>query len=33
MTASPKWQVSHPDFTIRSDPKAQEELGADLMGL
>lgn len=33
LTASPKWQVSHPDFTIRRDPKAQEELGADLMGL
>lgn len=26
-------QVGHPGFTIRTDPKAQEELGADRMGL
>lgn len=33
LTDSPKCQVGHPDFTIRRDPKAQEELGTDRMGL
>lgn len=33
LTDSPNCQVGHPDFTIRRDPKAQEELGADRMGL